>query len=219
MSVMSVPYLEGGRSRQKARTRDALLAAVRKLIARGITPTVEDAAEAAGISRTTAYRYFPNQRALLLGAHPEIERTTLLPPDAPEEVTARLDVVLDEHFRILLDWEPQLRTSLRLSLEPAATQPPLRGGRAISWIEDALTPLRATHPDLDTQSLAVAIRAVAGIEPYVWLRDIAGQAEEQALATMRGNAHAVLADALSGSRQQGVDSAAMGMRTANRAPP
>src|SRR6266498_1386790 len=126
MSVMSVPYLEGGRSRQKARTRDALLAAVRKLIARGITPTVEDAAEAAGISRTTAYRYFPNQRALLLGAHPEIERTTLLPPDAPEEVTARLDGGRGEQFRSLLDWEPQLRTCWRLSRGPAATQSRLR---------------------------------------------------------------------------------------------
>ena len=38
-------------------------------------------------------------------------------------------------------WEPQLRTALRLSLEPAPADPPmLRQGRAIGWIEDALTP-------------------------------------------------------------------------------
>jgi AcrR family transcriptional regulator len=74
-----------------ARTRDAVVAAVRALLAEGVTPTVEEAAEAAGVSRTTTYRYFPNQRALLLAAHPEIEQATLLGPDAPSEVRARLD--------------------------------------------------------------------------------------------------------------------------------
>lgn len=34
-------------------------------------------------------------------------------------------------------WEPQLRTSLRLSLEPDADQPVLRQGRAVGWITEA----------------------------------------------------------------------------------
>jgi AcrR family transcriptional regulator len=59
------------------------------------SPTVEDAAEAAGISRTTAYRHFPNQRALLPAAYPEIQDDAgLLPPDAPADPTARLDLVM-----------------------------------------------------------------------------------------------------------------------------
>ena len=65
MKTMSTPYEIGGRSAQKARTRDALVAAARDLVAAGVTPTVEDAAAAASISRSTAYRYFPNERALL----------------------------------------------------------------------------------------------------------------------------------------------------------
>ena len=68
---MEVPYELTGRRRQKSRTREALIAATRELMADGATPAVEDAAAAVGISRTTAYRYFPSQRALLLGAHPE----------------------------------------------------------------------------------------------------------------------------------------------------
>ena len=76
--------------------------------------------------------------------------------------------------RVTLDWEPQLRTSLRLSLEPGAEQPVLRQGRAIGWIEDALAPLRTTHPAVDAHRLAVAIRAATGIEALVWLTDIAG---------------------------------------------
>jgi len=45
-----------------------MLAATRELLAEGVTPTVEQAAERAAISRTTAYRYFPNQRALLIAS-------------------------------------------------------------------------------------------------------------------------------------------------------
>ena len=70
-----------GRTHQKARTRNALVDITRTLLASGRTPTVEEAAEAAGISRATAYRYFPNQRALLVAAHPEIDATSLLGDD------------------------------------------------------------------------------------------------------------------------------------------
>ena len=70
---MAVPYESTGRTRQKQRTRDALLEAAQALLAAGETPTVEQAADAAGISRTTAYRYFASQRSLLLAALPRAE--------------------------------------------------------------------------------------------------------------------------------------------------
>ncbi len=175
---MATAYESSGRTAQKQRTRDHLVATVRRLIAEGVTPTVDQVAREARVSRTTTYRYFPSQQALLLAAHPETDRTSLLGPDAPGDPRARLELVLDEHFRILLDWEPQLRASLRASLEPGSEQPPLRGGRAIGWIRDALAPLGTRR----ARSLAVAIRAVAGIEPYVWLRDIAGQSPARAVA-------------------------------------
>jgi AcrR family transcriptional regulator len=63
---MRVPYEQIGRVNQKARTRQALVTATRDLLAQGVVPTMEGAAAAASISRTTAYRYFPNVRALLL---------------------------------------------------------------------------------------------------------------------------------------------------------
>ncbi|WP_344477701.1 helix-turn-helix domain-containing protein [Nonomuraea monospora] len=193
---MSVPYEQSGRHQQKARTRRALVEAARELLADGADPTVEDAAAAAGISRTTAYRYFPNQYALLTAAHPQIEQTSLLPADPPADPAARLDLVMAAFIQLTLDWEPQLRTSLRLSLQPGATQPALRGGRAIGWIEDALTPLRDTHPGLDVHQLAVAIRSATGVESLIWLTDIAGLTHRQAADTMRGTARALLAAAL-----------------------
>jgi AcrR family transcriptional regulator len=102
---------------------------------------MERAAEAAGISRATAYRYFPNQRSLLVATHPEIEVTSLLGTDPPEDPAERLDVVLGEFLRLTLDSEPELRAMLRLSLEPRPADPdavPLRRGRAIACCRDAM---------------------------------------------------------------------------------
>jgi AcrR family transcriptional regulator len=197
MKPVAMTYESTGRTAQKARTRQALVAATRELLAAGHTPKVEDAAERAGISRTTAYRYFPNQRSLLLAAHPAIAPDSLLPADAPSEPKARLDALMTAFTRYNFTWEPQLRTSLRLSLEPGADQPVLRKGRAIGWIAEALAPLQDSHPHVDINRLAVAIRSATGIEALIWLVDIAGYTREEAAATVKATAHALLAAAIS----------------------
>src|SRR4051812_6150197 len=112
MKGMSTPYEVGGRSAQKSRTREALLAAARDLVAAGIAPTVENAAAAASVSRTTAYRYFPNRRLLLTAAHPEIAATTMLPADAPTDPAARLDAVVQSFSAMIVATEAQQRTML-----------------------------------------------------------------------------------------------------------
>ena len=192
---MTLPYEATGRRRQKLRTREALVGAARRVLAEGGSISVEKVARSAGISRTTAYRYFPSPESLVQAAHPEIELTSLLGDDAPSDVRERLDLVLTEHFRIMGEWEPQLRASLATSLTGVGL-PVLRQGRAIGWIVDALAPLAETHPKVDRRLAAVRIRAVAGIEPFVWLVDVAGQSRRRAFETMRRNAHAVLTDAV-----------------------
>src|SRR4051812_8072788 len=196
---MSIPYEQIGRAAQKGRTRDALIAAARELVAQGEAPTVESAAEAASISRTTAYRYFPNQRALLSAAHPETVTTSLLPDRPPEDVGARLDIVIDSFTRMIVDTEAQQRTMLRLSLEadPAErAQLPLRQGRAITWIEQALEPLHPKLSDAEIHRLAIAIRSATGIEALAWLRDVAGLSVDDATELMRWSAQAMLQRAL-----------------------
>jgi AcrR family transcriptional regulator len=198
MMAMPVPYERTGRTAQKSRTRQALVEATRALLGDGETPNVEDAAQRAGISRTTAYRYFPNQRSLLLAAHPQIAPDTLLGPDAPDDVNDRLDAFMAAFTRYNFEWEPQLRASLRVSLSERKgrenkAQPALRQGRAIAWIEDALKPI---SPDVDIHRLAVAIRSATGIESLIWLIDIAGYSRDQAAETVRTTAHALLAAAM-----------------------
>lgn len=200
---MMIPYESTGRTRQKRRTRAALVEGARSLLAAGQTPGVERAADVAGVSRTTAYRYFPSQRDLLLAAIPTLDRRTQLGDDAPLDVAERLDLVVREQLGVIEQWEPQLRAALRLSLNPAGgpgdTPPPLREGRAIGWIQDALSPLTATHPHVDVRRLAIAIRAGCGIESWVWLVDVAGLSREAAGEVMRESAQALLAAARRGA--------------------
>jgi AcrR family transcriptional regulator len=193
--VMSIPYELNGRVGQKRRTREALVAAARELVADGVTPTVEAAAERASISRTTAYRYFPNQRTLLVAAHPETVAPSLLPADPPADAAARLDIVVAAFTQTIVDTEAQQRTMLRLSLEADPVERaklPLRQGRAIKWIEEALDPLRTEMSDAEIHRVTLAIRSATGIEALAWLTDVAGLTRDDAVELMRWSARALL---------------------------
>jgi AcrR family transcriptional regulator len=208
---MSISYELTGRTQQKARTRSLLIAATRELLAQGITPTVESAAAAASISRATAYRYFPNQRSLLLAAYPEIGGESLLAPNPPADVNGRLDLVVQGLTGFTIEHEPELRTMLRLSLDPDPAHHGdllLRRGRAIAWIDDALAPLRGEMPESDLRRLVLAIRSAVGIEALVWLTDIARLSREQAVDVMHWSARALLQFALAESGASGIEAPA-----------
>jgi AcrR family transcriptional regulator len=190
---------ETGRWRQRQRTRQALVDTARELVAEGTAPTVEQTAEQAGISRTTAYRYFPNQRSLLLAAHPETAAESLLPADPPADPAERLRLVVTAFTDIIAATEEQQRTMLRLSLElPPAERAtlPLRQGRAIAWIHEALDPLEGRLTEEQVHRLALAVRSATGIEALAWLTDVARLPRAEAVAVMRWSAQALLHAAL-----------------------
>ena len=192
-------YEESGRTRQKLRTRNDLIAAARELIARGgAAPTVEETAAAASVSRTTAYRYFRSQDELLLAAYPVLDRTSLLPEgigDDPEDRLLAAVRAVIEHVRAA---EPQQRTMLRLSLDRTtdSDQLPLRQGRVIGWFEDALAPAVPQLGKAGVRRLAIAVRSAVGIESFVWLVDVAGLSRDQAADVMVSNAQAIVRVAL-----------------------
>jgi len=200
MLGMSIPYEASGRIEQKSRTRTALVVAAREMVSRGLAPSVAEAADAAAVSRTTAYRYFPNQRSLLAAAHPETGAESLLGDDSPTDPAARLDEVMRLFTTLILETEAQQRTMLRLSLEDDPADrggQPLRQGRAIGWIADALEPLRDELSEEDLHQLVLAIRSATGIEALVWLTDIGGMSRNAAVELMRWSAQSMLQAALS----------------------
>lgn len=195
---MSISYRGTGRSRQKARTAAALIAAARAHLSDGVIPTVEQAAERAGISRATAYRYFANQKLLLGAVHPETDTPTLLPPNPPQDVVERVTLVATEIMRRVLENETELRAMLRVSLERGDDEPelPMRKGRRLGWFEDALTPLQDMLDARNRRRLVLALSAAVGIEPFVWLTDMAGVSRREAAEVVVSTARCLVADAL-----------------------
>jgi AcrR family transcriptional regulator len=196
---MSISYESSGRRNQKARTRAALVESARDQLARGATPTVEDAAEAAGISRATAYRYFPNQQALLLVAHPEVEAMSLLGASPPTDVEERLDRVVVGLAEMFLAAEQSYRAMLRLSLENEVAdrgELALRKGRRYLWIRDALEPVRGRMASDGFERLVHGLSVAIGIEALVTLVDLAGLSREDAVEVMRWSARSLLRSAL-----------------------
>lgn len=199
-----MPYEVGGRSNQKQRTREALVAAAQAQVREGQAPTVEEAAIAAGISRTTAYRYFPNQRSLLAAAHPETVATSMLPDAQSNDPAERLEGVVRTFIKLIAETEQQQRTMLKLSLEAQPDEKlPLRQGRAIAWITEALEPLKGQLTDAEIHNLVLAIRSATGIEALVWLTDIGGLSREKAAELMLWSAKSMLQAALAGSPPSG----------------
>jgi AcrR family transcriptional regulator len=191
---MSVSYEKTGRTEQKSRTRHALLEAARSLMSRGMTPTVEQAAAAASISRPTAYRYFSNQHALLAAAYPELAVSSLLPLAAPQDPEERLELLSEAVVRLMLQNELPSRTMLRLSLEGAGRAP--RGLRRVAWVEDALAPMKSRLEPERYRSLVLSVAAMLGIEAFVWLVDGAGLQRSEAATLLRSAARELLRSSL-----------------------
>jgi AcrR family transcriptional regulator len=157
-----------------------------------VSPTVEQAATAASVSRTTAYRYFPNQTALLAAAHPETATRSMLGDDPSPKPAERLDEVVRAFTAMIVDTEPQQRTMLRLSWGAHAALP-LRQGRAIAWIgRGAGTAPGPAHRPRPARARLLAIRSAVGIEALVWLTDIAGLPRPEAVELRRWSAQGLL---------------------------
>jgi AcrR family transcriptional regulator len=101
-----------GRPNQKTRTRKDLLQAAARLMKQGRTPTLEEVAEEALVSRATAYRYFPSMEALMVEAAVDVavpEPAALFTGDASIDPVERLQKVETALTGMILANEPQLR--------------------------------------------------------------------------------------------------------------
>ncbi len=190
---------------QKARTRAALVEAAEALLRDGVTPTVAEAAEAAQVGRTTAYRYFPTQESLLVELSvtidvSDVEALVARPVDRDGARQRVVDVVraLNRHVQ---DEEVQYRTATRLYqdqwLEATARgddSPTVREGRRARWLAESLAPLDL--PAAERDRLVAALSLVVGAESVLVLQDVCHLSGDDALDVTEWAARALLDAAL-----------------------
>lgn len=169
-----------GRANQKRRTRKDLLQAAAQLMKQGRRPSLDDVAEAALVSRATAYRYFPSTDALLAEASLDVvtpDATTLFAGNAPADPVTRLEKVDAALHEMMLANEPALRLMLANSLQRAArgeveSETPLRQNRRTPLIEAALEPVRRQFKPGSLDVLAKALALIVGTEAMVVFKDV-----------------------------------------------
>jgi AcrR family transcriptional regulator len=171
------------------------VAAALDLYERGATPTVAQAATEAGISRATAYRYFPTRESLIVElavtpAVAEIESILDNLPSADGE--ERLGMLLTAFNRIAIAEEPLFRTALRVAQDIWLRShrrgdpdvPAVREGRRMRWLEVVLAPLG----DLPTESrrrVQAALALTLGMDAIVVMKDVCGLDNDETLAVLR----------------------------------
>jgi AcrR family transcriptional regulator len=175
---------------QKLRTRAHLLRAARELVSEGKTPSVAAVADAAMVSRATAYRYFPNPDVLLAEvpldmAVPTVE--SLFGDDAPTDPEDRVALVQNAFYDFTREHESQWRLFLRASImrslqDPDGTGDPFRGARRVALLDAALAPLAGELTPDELEQLKTALAVLVGGESLIVLRDVLRLDHHQARA-------------------------------------
>lgn len=192
-----------GRSNQKLRTRHALKAAASELIAAGERPTVLQVAEAAGISKSTAYRYFPSQELL----YAEVVMNAAVGADLQEvaaaavggdDAAARVDRVVRADHAFTTKHEHALRMGARAFLLLLDTYPdvPLERSNRVDQMTTALAPLADRLPAAAMRRLVSALSLCVGIEAATVTQANCGLTAEESEDVKRWAAAALLRAAL-----------------------
>jgi AcrR family transcriptional regulator len=183
-----------------ARTRALMVTTATQMMRQGKSPSVSDVAEAAGVSRSTAYRYFPTLADMLRAVVAEALGPILTWDDREAEGTERLASLYGQTFRRLSEHEATFRAALRHSLEPEVEVPgdkTLGRGHRRALLARAISDSGLPPPQ--AARLVQALSLTFGVEALIVLKDICGLddagAEEVALWSARALLQAARRDA------------------------
>lgn len=182
----------------RARTGRLMLETAIRLMQSGATPSVSEVAEAAGVSRATAYRYFPSQAALVGAVVDEALGPILTWTSASQDPARRVAELIGTGLPRIEAFEATFKAALKLSLDQwtrdrAGTlgeEPEFKRGHRTDLLRDALAPLEGKLPPARFERLAQALSLVFGVEVLTVLKDIwgLGSQETQSVAQWAANA-------------------------------
>lgn len=190
---------KGHRGRVFRRLLDEAVALVR----RGRIPSVAEVAQSAGVSRATAYRYFPSRSKLVSAVIAEalgpVRRAVPQEGDAKQ----RLHDLVDRTYSRFHEYEPHMRAALQLALEHKSLEAaglleeePFRRGQRREILEVAIAPLKKPLGPRAYRRLLRALAVVYGIEPMIILKDICGASDRETEAVVRWMMDALVDTAL-----------------------
>jgi len=169
-----------------------------RMMQAGQTPSVTDVAEAAGVSRATAYRAFPSQAALVAAVVDHGLGPILSWQSDAADAESRLANLLETSMPRIFEFEATFKAGLKLTLEQWAGQqsgretgePAFRRGHRVELLQRAIAPLRKELTRAEFARLARALSLVYGLEVLIVLKDIWGLrlAEVQGVANWAGRA-------------------------------
>jgi len=174
------------------------------LMQRGETPSVSQAAEAAGVSRATAYRYFPSQAALVQAVVDEGLGPILSWDSALADAEERVDDLLRSSSQRIVEFESTFKAALKLSLEQWARdragtlgeEAPFKRGHRVDLLQKAIEPLRQRLTKTQFSRLAKALSLTYGLEVLLVLKDIWGLEQKEIQDVARWAARSLVKVAL-----------------------
>lgn len=163
-----------------------------RLVRRGRIPSVAEVAQSAGVSRATAYRYFPSRSKLVSAVIAEALAPVRRAVPQAGDAKARLHELLDRTYSRFHDFEPHMRAALQLALEHQSLEAaglleeePFRRGQRTEILATTISPLKKKMKPKTYQRLLRALAVVYGIEPMVILKDICGANDRETEAVVR----------------------------------
>ena len=190
----------------RARMRRIMLDAGMRLMQNGLIPSVSDVAEAAQVSRATAYRYFPTQAALIQAAVNEALGPILAWTSDSADAEERVTQLVTFAYPRMEGYEATLKAALRLALDQwarrhaglSADEAQVVRGNRIGLLHTAIAPLKRELGRSAFERLTQSLSLVFGTEAFVVLKDIWGldgkRAEEVAIWTCHALIHAAVAE-------------------------
>jgi AcrR family transcriptional regulator len=211
---MSIPDQESNLVPEKprgarARTRKLMLDTTIKLMQSGITPSVSDVAEAAEVSRATAYRYFPSQAALVHAAVDHGLGPILKWRSGSNNAEDRVANLLESSMPRISQFEATFKAALKLALDQWARrqagtlgpEPAFKRGHRVDVLQDAISPLRSKLSEAEFIRLAQALSLVYGLEVLIVLKDIWGLEPNQVRDVNQWAARALIRTAIAEAGQ------------------
>jgi AcrR family transcriptional regulator len=162
------------RVNQRKRTRKDLLQAAARLARQGCSPSLDEIAAEALVSRATAYRYFPSVEALLAEAALDVvtpDPETMFSEKSSDDPVARLDQVDTALHDVVAANEPAFRVMLANSLQHRSDTPP-RQNRRTPLIAAALAPARKQFKPSSLDTLEKALAVMIGTEAMIVFKDV-----------------------------------------------